>query len=454
MKISLLKTKYCLGTKELDLNPGQITIIEGEEGKGKTSILESIQRFFYPNTERSVFVNSEGERAEIYLDLDDGTTMKKYINKENKVTTTSIEKDGMSPKSPETFIKSLVSERQLNPISLVHMNDKELTALILSLIPIKVTEDDLKEWLLEVPAFVDCTKHGLQVCKDVEQAYFAKRTDLNRKVKDLTSEVKSLKEKLPEEYNVDEWREVSLQEKYEAISKANIINDNINRAKVVLDKSESDINKVKEITAIEIGNLQKQIKELQDKQQIQIDEIKFKTTAAKEYIEKIKIIDIAPLEVAHKEAEEMKSYIRTADDLKAKEAELLNKESESEGLTKKIEYMRTKPQMLLAKAEMPIEGITVDGQGNVLINDRPIISLSGGERIKFVMAIVRATAGPLKIILIDGFEKLSSKGQKEFIDECSGDDFQYIITKVTDGDLKIKVIKDGNTIDHETGEIL
>jgi hypothetical protein len=151
----------------------------------------------------------------------------------------------------------------------------------------------------------------------------------------------------------------------------------------------------------------------------------------------------------------MKSYVRTADDLKIKQNELATKKIESSKLTDKIEYMRTKPQMLLAGAKMPVEGITVDGGGNVLINSRPIINLSGGERIKFVMNIVRATAGPLKIILINGFEALSPSGQAEFIKECTGDGFQYIITRVTEGGLRIKSIDDNGTVrDAETGEQL
>ena len=108
MRIAMLKLKNCLGIKELEFKPGQITLIEGEEKQGKTSILESIQRFFWNKSERASFVykDDEGaaEKAETYIDLDDGTAMKKYVNSENKVTTTGIEKDGMSPKSPETFL--------------------------------------------------------------------------------------------------------------------------------------------------------------------------------------------------------------------------------------------------------------------------------------------------------------------------------------------------------------
>jgi|GEM_PF-2161081 len=493
MRISMLKLKNCLGIKELEFKPGQITLIEGEEKKGKTSILESIQRFFWNKSERAIFVYSEdgttADKAEIYIDLDDGTTMKKYYNKESKPTTTGIYKGGMSPKNPETFLKTLVNERQLNPISLIFMPDKELTELVLSLIPIKVTPENLKEWLLEIPPFIDCSKHGLQVCKDVVDVYFTKRTDVNRRIKDLTGEVKGIKEKLPENYDPEAWRNVSLTEKYDAIKETIAKNDKIkahrarvdgltvaieslrNQAKVDIADIKQKTTDGKKTTEDKIAELKMQITALES-ELAQADAVcveKIKTTTehykaladtaekgaeeSRKYVAENPAIDIIPLETAHSEAEKMKSYVRTADDLKTKEIEFSTKETEAQNLTNKIEYMRTKPQMLLAMAEMPIKGISVDGQGNVLVNSRPIINLSGGERIRFVMNIVRATAGELKIILINGFESLSPKGQEEFIEECSGDGFQYIITHVTDGNLKITAINEnGKRIDAETGE--
>lgn len=457
MKISMLKIKNCLGIKELEFKPGQITLIEGEEGTGKTSIIETIQRFFWNKSERASFIRTEegtpADKAETYIDLDDGTTMKKYFNKESKPTTTSIDKGGMSPKTPETFLKALVNERQLNPISLISMPDKELTELILSLIPIKVTPEDLKEWLLEIPPFIDCNKHGLQVCKDVVDVYFTKRTDVNRRIKDLTGEIKGEKAKLPENYDPEAWRNVSMQEKYDAIKDGNKVNADRLKCQGQIDNVKTRIEGIEEARDIRIKQLDDEIQRVKDEAKTKIDTENDNVKIAKEYLENHPEVDIEPLENDRDEAEKMRGFIRTADDLKVKEIELANKEDEAQKLTDKIEYMRTKPQMLLAKAEMPVKGISVDGQGNVLVNERPIINLSGGERIKFVMNIVRATAGELKIILINGFEALSPKGQREFIAECQNDGFQYIITHVTDGDLKITAINEsGTAIDAETGE--
>ena len=490
MNISMLKIKNCLGVTNLEFNPGEITLIEGEEGQGKTSVLESIQRFFTNKSERPVFVNTDGEKAEMYLMLDDGTDMKKYINKEGKATTLSIDKGGMSPKNPETFLKGLVSEKQLNPISLIGMKDKELAELILSLIPINITEEDLKDWIMEVPP-VDISKHGLQVCKDIEMYYYNKRTDLNKETKLLDADITSMISKLPSVYDVEAWRNVSLQEKYNAISTANLHNKKIDEAVSFISSVDAKIETLREQCKSEIAEMkvseeaksqgikdkiidlknqiallekdlenrnniiEENVKNIKESYKDKSDKLQEEKKSSEKFIADNKAIDIEVLEADLKEADEMRSYIAIADELKSKVKILDVKKEESETLTHKIEFMRTKPAMLLKTVKMPVDGLSTDNNGNVLINDRPISNLSGGERIKFVMNIVRATAGELKIILIDGFEKLSPKGQAEFIDECKGDGFQYIITKVTDGELKITSIDaNGNKIDAVTGEII
>ena len=52
-------------------------------------------------------------------------------------------------------------------------------------------------------------------------------------------------------------------------------------------------------------------------------------------------------------------------------------------------------------------------------------------------------------------KKLAPARQKLFIDHALEDDFQYIITKVTDGDLQmLNVNESGTYTDKETGEIV
>ncbi len=461
MKASLLKFKHCLGHQELEVQPGKIMIIEGREGTGKTSILETIQRTFTNKSERPVFVHSEGNKAESYILLDDGTEIKKIFNKDGKPTTSDVKLNGMRPAGTETYLKALISENQLNPISMVDMKDKELNEFILSLIPIKVTQDDIVKWLgHKVP--VDTNKHGLQVCKELETSLFDTRTEVNREIKLLEGEVAGLEGKIPEDYDAETWRNVQISELYEKVRKAN--ETNIGRAKTTnflegleQRKQSLELKRDSEIELLEekIRQLQKQIEDTKVRYQDALDEEDRKAESGKKWLEENPEIDIAPLEEEMKEAEHMKTLVGLADDLEEKRSDLESKRKESQSLTDKLDYVRSRPGFLLKNVQMPVEDLTVDGFGNVLIKGRPLKNLSGGERMKLVTKLAMAAAGPLKMILIDGFEKLSPQAQKDFIHEVQGTEFQFIFTRVTDGPLKIINIEDdGTVVNAETGEII
>ncbi len=47
----------------------------------------------------------------------------------------------------------------------------------------------------------------------------------------------------------------------------------------------------------------------------------------------------------------------------------------------------------------------------------------------------------LKVILVDGIEALSAKNREAFIKEAEGDEFEYFITQVSDGQLEISIDK-------------
>jgi len=444
MKATLMQFKNCLGVKDVELHPGKIVIIEGKEGIGKTSILEAIQKTFTNKSERPVFVHTEGNKAESYIVLDDGTEIHKIFNKEGKPTTTDVKLNGMRPAGAETFLKSLISENQLNPISLIQMNDKELNEYILKLIPVKISQEDIKEWFgYEMPN-IDTNKHGLQVCKEIEKIIYDNRTEINREIKILESEVNTLKEKIPDNYNPEKWRNLHISEIYEKVRKAHDVNNNREKAQNYIETSEqkkqtliAKCNSEVEIFEEKIKQIQKQIEETKNKYNEQIKEIEENKIKAEEWLKNNPPINIIPLENEMQEAEKMKQIVGLADSLKEKKEVLKQKEDESKKLTEKLEFARNLPTNLLKNVEMPLEGLTIDEAGNVLINNRPIKNLSSGERIKIAVKLAMASAGKLKLILIDGFEKLSPQAQKEFIEEAQKTDFQFILTRVSDGEMKI-----------------
>ena len=110
-------------------------------------------------------------------------------------------------------------------------------------------------------------------------------------------------------------------------------------------------------------------------------------------------------------------------------------------LTEKIDFARELPTILLKKADLPIEGISINEKNEVLVNERPIDNMSTGEMNRFSMKIAKGQAGELKIVCLDGFHSLNKAIQDELIAEMEkeSDEFQYFLTETTDDDFTIEV---------------
>ena len=114
-----------------------------------------------------------------------------------------------------------------------------------------------------------------------------------------------------------------------------------------------------------------------------------------------------------------------------KENEKLN--ADSENLTNKIELARTLPGTILANCELPIKDLTIEN-GKPLVRGLPICNLSDGEKLQLCIDVTCAKTGNLKIILLDGMEKLDSTSRQALYDSCKAKGLQFIATRVTDSD--------------------
>jgi exonuclease SbcC len=473
MKIASIVEKGCLGVKEFEFTPGKITLIKGAKGKGKTSIVETLEKTITNKNERTVFVNSDSEKAEVFLVFDNDMTVKKTYFPSGGAPNVSVERDGMTQKKPEAFLKSLMSDTQINPISFIFKSEKEQTEIVLNTIPMSMSDEQLKDTFGEVPDGIDTSKHALKLCKDIEKYYFDKRTTVNAEVKSLEANIIDLKAKLPQGYDVEAWRSATVLDITKQINEAtehnkfvanctNAVEQAQGQKDNILEIAKADKNSIlavaksnEESKQSKIDELLKRIEELKveksdisNKAILDCDEVIKKSEfdcaavdekAAKssEWLKTNKAIDIQPLSDKVDEMEVMKGFVLSADDLFEKQERLKNKKIEVITLANRIERARNQPSILLKSAKMPIKGLGIDDNGNIQVNGRPLNNLSGGERIEVALNIAKATAGELKLILINGFEALNPAEQKEFIESIKEDEFQYIITCVADGELTV-----------------
>ncbi len=510
MKIKRLVINNCLGIKELQVNPGKINIISGGNEKGKTSILECIEKALNNTERRAKFIRDGEEEGTLFVELDNGMEINRKINAADDGTVKVVQ-NGSTIKKPETVLKSIVGGFNFNPVDFIQKKDKEQTEILLSLIPMCVTKDMLLEWFGEVPP-VDLTQHAVKVLEYLAEKYFYdKRALANGKVKECENEITCIRAQLPDNYNVDYWRNIVIADKWRLVDKAKEVNNRIEESKKLISNKEVELQnisnkyslKIKEADEQlqvkiknaneqadnwkdkikaeiqgyedEIKDLEKQILDLREKiklaqQKIEgfeqnnlpakleslknerdiavkaIDENKTteintfndKIAAAEEFIKNNKVTDIKPLEQDAETAEKMKAYIPLADNLKQLENDLLDRQAAAKRLDGFVELARKKPAELLKGIRLPVKGLGINKDMKITINKLPIKNLSTSQQIKLALDIARATSGPLHLICVDRFESLDNEQKKIFFDEAENDDYQYFITKVTGGDLKVE----------------
>lgn len=198
----------------------------------------------------------------------------------------------------------------------------------------------------------------------------------------------------------------------------------------------------KEQELLGLDDLEKaELKAVDEKVSTDIEKEQIRVGKAAEYLKNNEPVDLQPLQQAADEVAEMQSYLRQWDMMiNIRDGKLAEKERYSNDLTAKIEKARTLPGELLKTAKMPIEGISVDSEGLIRINDTLIDGLSDGEKLELAMRIAKAQAGELKVICLDKFESLNPAAQAKLLAEISTDEFQYFITSTMADEFEIEKI--------------
>jgi exonuclease SbcC len=179
------------------------------------------------------------------------------------------------------------------------------------------------------------------------------------------------------------------------------------------------------------GIVAKEVETIEEQTQDAIKEMQERTKKALEYIEKNKKVDVAELEEKAKHIEKMKSYLRDAEKAVSITGEILHLKNKADEFTRKIEIARKLPGELLQKAKMPVEGITLM-DGELLIDGLPLDNLSEGRQMEIALEVAKAKAGELKVVLVDGFEKLCKDRQDKFIEKAKQTGLQFFLTRVAD----------------------
>lgn len=151
-------------------------------------------------------------------------------------------------------------------------------------------------------------------------------------------------------------------------------------------------------------------------------------------------VEVEPLKQAADQVAHMQSFLRDYDLMASLIREkLAPREELASVLTTRIEKGREMPTELLKTAALPIPGLSVDGEGKIRIGKTLIDGLSEGEQLELAFRVAKAQAGQLKLICLDGWNKINPTERTWIEKEINEDEFQYVVVSTEDGDLTMNV---------------
>lgn len=467
MNITKIKIKNLFGISEYEAD-GSSVELAGKNGAGKTSVIDAIRYALTNKSDRKYIVRRGETEGEILIETDNGLR----INRKARTTQAdykSVKKDGREVGSPESFLRDIFTPLQLNPVEFISLPEKQQNAIILDMIEYPWDMQKIKEWFGEIPSWVNYDQNILAVLNDIQSEngeYFQNRQDINREMRNKRAFIEEIAQAIPAGYEVEKWEKASAGPVYQKIERIRKENEEIQKAKSLLElrdnkvrKFEADREIAKTSLAREIGARRTQIENEITRMEDQIRNLKAeKKSLAEKMADKTAVIEeqykaaVAKYDAeveayaeyrdkepqSTKELEEeaamienMKAHVNEYRRMQGLQSDVEILKEESELLTERIEKARSLPGEILETAKIPIAGLTIK-DGVPLINGLPVSNLSDGEKLDLCIDVAIQKPNGLQIILIDGVEKLSTPVREALYKKCKDKGLQFIATRTTD----------------------
>ena len=429
MKIVKLTIHNFLKLKDIEMNPSKTNVIVGKNKQGKTSILKAIRAAFTGDADSNSIRIGEG-KAEITVELDELNIKRTITEKGNYLDISN--KEGMKMPAPQKYLDGILGTFSFNPIEFFEKKPTERKKYLLNAIKLTITQDELATYTGEKLAGLDYDAHALEVVEQARKFYYDKRTAANSEKTKKEKALQELNSKIPEGFDPSKVNEEHIAKFRDAIQKDK-------EEKIKKENHELNLRKLQnremEIKG-EIASLEQKLKVVQ-KDIVDAISVTFDVSddmsiaAAEESLAKLEAQreTVFTVKRADEVREELSIAIQEADKLDA----VVKK------LTKEV------PEDLIAKAKLPVEGLTISGD-DILINGVSLDNLSSSEQLRFGLEIVRALNGDFKVICVDGIETLDKESFEFFLKEIEADDFQYFVTRVEGDTPHSIVVEDGEIV--------
>lgn len=426
MRVIRLQAENFKKLKAVDITPeGNIIQITGANEQGKTSVIDAIWAALQ-NTEMGKATGTikpirDGEEsALVKLDLGDMIVTRKWS--ESGTTVTVESNDGAKYGSPQKILDNLVGRVAIDPLSFASMDEKKQREMLLKMVNFPI---------------------DLEKTKAYRAGAYEKRTDINRNIKLLESQLVGLPE-IPEETpDKEENAGIIISQMEEANKK---IEEN-NNLKNELKTAERDVllldTDIQDATD-EINRIKSKIADYEETKKI----IKAGCDKLKKDVAAIVDPDLETYKHQLTAIESINKNVRVKIQVKKTCDQIETLRLQAQEQTDKIDAIDQEKTDALAKCKFPIDELGFSDDG-ITYKGIPFSQCSSGERLRVSVAIAMAINPKLRVIRITDGSLIDQKNMAAIEKMCADSDWQAWIERVDESGNVGIMIEDGAVVSNK-----
>lgn len=411
---------------------GNFIVISGENGEGKSSVIDSIAMALggAEQFDQVPIHNGETEAVTIVKTEDYIITRHWTANNTSYLKVEANVQSDMKPvfPSPQTLLNRLIGSLTFDPLAFLQKDPKEQVNMLIKLSDLKIDPNEMDQKIKDLSAL---------------------RRDVNRDLDKFKKLIADLPE--PEANTPDE--EISINDLIQEKDRINLqirehdkLKTNLNSLKIQEESLIRDQNNCAERIFKLEESLKKERQNLEQWKRLHEDNIKL-IQKAETAISTHKVDNLNEVDVKILKAQEVNKIVRAKKSYIALEAQRDEAFTESEKYTGQIEQIRQDKVNALAFAKFPIEGLSFDDMG-VTFNKLPLKQASQADKIRVCFAIAvalnKASKSDFKVIMTKEADKLDKKNMRLLAKLAEDAGYQFWVEKVYEDEFPAIIIEDGS----------
>lgn len=457
LRAKLLRIRQIMGIDDLEIQLGKITLIEGRNEAGKTSVTEAIKALVEGGNDVTL-IRKGAEEGETYVLLDDETTMRQRIRRGGR--------GGLEVKHPsfgamKSGERSWLSERidvvSANPVEFLTAGPDRQMELILESAAFDLPIDDVAA--IAADAGMDITVEerealaswdGLRALQWVRRKIFDERTGVNRSLRDRRGTIEDLSAAVQDAPDPAALAEEIADAEAELKDIETGVQADIDAAskevrEAFTERSRQITSDLADVSA-EIARLKERKATLENAREELYDQAADAERAATEQVrgQVAELIGsrrerITTLRGREKAAQRAAGARERLAEAKAGVQSLTN---QAEALTDALGRLDAVKADTFNK--LPIQGLELRDDGRLYVDDVPLHRLNRARLLEIAFWIAERRARGFGLVVVDNLEALDEEHFNAFVRHArERSDLQYIVTRVSsdpdipDGELRI-----------------